>query len=87
MSDRWAPIQGSGDHARRYQAAKTPYGYVPWDVAKRAYDQYARQYGNDQSFETLNSRGGFDWDELNWLLGDERTLGPLKAAPVTAART
>ncbi len=74
---KWAPIMGRQEYGSHGPAASTSYGYVPWDVAKRAHDQYAAE-GYKQPFQKLNSRGGFCWDELNWLLGDERTLGPLR---------
>ncbi len=87
MTKQWAPIQGNGIPHGQFWPSSTPYGYVPWEVAKRAHDQYTAE-GHDQSFQRLNERGGFYWDELNWLLGDERTLGafrhPLLAA--TGAR-
>ena len=41
---------------------------IPWSVAERAYLEYGRKYGIDQSLEQLAKRGGFSMEELNDLL-------------------
>lgn len=38
---------------------------VPWHVAERAYEEYARRYGRSQSLEQLAQRGGFGLGELD----------------------
>ena len=40
---------------------------VPWGVAERAYQEYARRYGRSQSLERLAERGGFSEGELDAL--------------------
>jgi hypothetical protein len=41
---------------------------IPWSLAEKAYLEYMRKYGIDQSLEQLAKRGGFGLDELNNLL-------------------
>lgn len=41
---------------------------IPWDVAERAYAEYARRYGRAQSIERLAERGGLSVGELDDLL-------------------
>lgn len=38
---------------------------VPWHVAERVYEEYARRYGRSQSLEQLAQRGGFGAEELD----------------------
>lgn len=38
---------------------------VPWSVAEKAYSVYSKRYGNDQSLERLNERGGFSLGEMD----------------------
>lgn len=71
--EQWFPIQG--DHGSEQDAEgkitrnwERPAGRVPWAVAARAYEVYAKKYGRDQSLERLAARGGFGWAELTWLL-------------------
>lgn len=47
------------DHLLRYFPAK-----IPWELAERAYESYARKHGRGQSLERLNERGGFSFSEL-----------------------
>ena len=46
-------------------------GAIPEWLARVAYDEYARRYGRDQSFERLHQRGGFGPEELLMLLRKE----------------
>lgn len=39
-------------------------------IARLAYEEYERQYGNSQSFERLHQRGGFSVGEVITLLAD-----------------
>jgi hypothetical protein len=50
-------------------SSKVPPGprSIPWSVAEKAYDIYARKYGRDQSLEKLAERGGFYPGELDEL--------------------
>jgi hypothetical protein len=50
---------------------------IPEPVARLAYEQYAYEYGTDQSFERLHERGGFGTGEALALLADliERERG------------
>ena len=39
---------------------------IPWRVAEKAYQEYSRLYGTDQSLERLAERGGFgEWEMDN----------------------
>lgn len=38
---------------------------IPWSLAERAYVDYSRRYGTDQSLERLAQRGGFGLKELD----------------------
>lgn len=38
---------------------------IPWAVAEKAYEEYARRYGREQSLERLAERGGFDVWEMD----------------------
>ncbi len=65
---------------------------VPEPIARMAYDEYARHYGTDQSFEHLHERGGFGTIELMHLLCERivfleaRTKGAAHAAAKDLAR-
>ena len=41
---------------------------IPWEIAEEAYGAYCREVGNNQSLERIAQRGGFYWDEMDWLL-------------------
>lgn len=41
---------------------------IPEWLAKIAYRVYAEKYGNSQSYERLEERGGFGKDEVLWLI-------------------
>jgi hypothetical protein len=41
---------------------------IPWEIAERAYAEYAKRYGTSQSLERLAERGGFDVGEMDMLL-------------------
>lgn len=43
---------------------------IPIEIAEEAYLEYAAQFGNDQSLERLNHRGGFSALEIVLLLFD-----------------
>jgi hypothetical protein len=45
MSNKRFPIQRAGT--------------VPWEAAEKAYEEYAKRHGSDQSLECLAQRGGF----------------------------
>lgn len=38
---------------------------IPWIIAEKAYSDYARRYGRDQSLERLAERHGFSWAEMD----------------------
>ena len=38
---------------------------IPWSLAERAYVDYSRRYGTNQSLERLAQRGGFGPTELD----------------------
>jgi len=38
---------------------------IPWALAERAYADYSRRYGTDQSLERLAQRGGFGPKEMD----------------------
>lgn len=73
---RWFPIQfRHSPHGVRLR--------VPWRIAVKAYEVYARHHGSDQSCERMAERGGFDLEELIFLLAGEEpgtvTDGPLQS--------
>ena len=47
------------------------YGLITWEEYLEAYAEYAKRYGNEQSAERLEERGGFGYKELIQLLGHE----------------
>lgn len=55
---RWFPIQNVG--------------LIPWALAERAYVDYARRHGTEQSLERLAERGGFGLAELGLHLSAPR---------------
>ena len=55
----------SGDRVRAQPERLTG---VPVEIAREAYEEYAAQFGRDQSFERLHERGGFGTTELIYLL-------------------
>lgn len=44
--------------------ARHPQQFVPWGVARRAYQTYSRLFGNGQTLERLAERAGFGEREL-----------------------
>lgn len=44
-------------------------GTISWDEHERAWAEYAKRYGREQSAERINQRGGFCYAELCELLG------------------
>jgi hypothetical protein len=59
---------------------------IPWPVAQRAYEAYAKLYGTSQSLERLADRGGFHPDELDRLLPGWRTQADAADTEVTRLR-
>ena len=51
---------------RTFQLASTG-RFVPWSVAERIYEAYAKKYGTSQSLERLAERGGFYPEEADAL--------------------
>ena len=47
-------------------------GSIPWAVAKAAYAEYVKRYGNRQSLQRIAERGGFSIKEMDDLLPDWR---------------
>lgn len=43
---------------------------IPEPIARLAYEEYAYQFGTQQSFERLHERGGFGYAEVIALLAD-----------------
>jgi hypothetical protein len=66
--DCWYP-PGRCEHGpgSRYHQA----GTVAWAEHLRAYDDYAKRYGRDQSAERLAERGGFGYAEMVMHLGHD----------------
>lgn len=52
------------------------YGLIPWHVAERAYEVYARKFGRQQSLERLAERGGFGVEEMDLFAPGWRTPPP-----------
>ena len=54
---------------KKFPVRKKPYGgatiYIPWEVAEKAYAEYASRFGNSQSLERLAERGGFCVEEMD----------------------
>lgn len=68
MSDeRRAPVQGDRSMAKG-QPGREP-GTISWEEHVRAWEEYARRYGRDQSAERIAERGGFGYRELTDQLG------------------
>ncbi len=44
---------------------------IPWWLAEEVYAEYSKRYGNEQSLERLNERGGFGRGEVLTLLRRE----------------
>lgn len=62
-------------HLAEIEARKFPignYGTIPWDVAQRAYEVYAKKYGTRQTLQRIAERGGFGVDEMDMFLPDWR---------------
>ena len=51
---------------------KYPASAIPWWLAEIAYEEYARRYGNLQTLERINERGGFGREELVSLIRREK---------------
>lgn len=56
---------------------------IPWSIAEKAYTIYVHKYGNSQSIERINERGGFDEIELDEFYPDWRKEA-LELAAITA---
>lgn len=41
-----------------------PKSWITWQIAQIAYREYVKQYGDGQTLEDINVRGGFSWSEL-----------------------
>jgi hypothetical protein len=52
---------------RREGNTKPIHRTIPWEIAARAYNQYAAKYGTEQSLERLAERGGFGHCEMDML--------------------
>lgn len=87
LIERMFPIQSDGQvpSPNPPHAATRLAGYVPWAVAEKAYETYARLYGTDQTLERLAERGGFAWSELVWLLQGAQRDTEGQRLPMTAA--
>jgi len=82
IDEKWFPIQGETIGRTRRAS-----GRVPWGVAAKAYESYARRYGASQSLERLAERGGFGWSELAWLLAGAPECAGLAANFAPPAET
>jgi hypothetical protein len=78
MSDdnRPFPIQGGTYRDKETKDYLRPIKHyqlciIPWWLAEEAYEHYSKLYGSSQSLERLAERGGFDREELLWLLRHE----------------
>lgn len=69
--ERLAPVQG--DHRIPRGQPGREYGTIAWEEHVRAWEAYAKRYGNDQSAERLAERGGYGYRELIMFLGHEPT--------------
>lgn len=49
---------------------------IPWFVAEKAYKEYSRQFGTDQSLERIAERGGFSEKELDRFYPEWRSECP-----------
>ena len=64
MDDRPFPMQLPRDHEGLPRS-------IPWWIADRAYREYSRRFGTEQTLERLAERGGFGWVELGWFLAED----------------
>lgn len=48
-------------------------GTIAWAEHLRAWEDYARRFGNSQDARRIHDRGGFSFDELTTHLGHEPT--------------
>lgn len=64
---RRAPVQAEYGQERRAP------GTVAWAEHLEAYEEYAAQFGTNQSAERLAARGGFGYREITTFLGHEPT--------------
>lgn len=58
-------------------------GRVPWWAAERAYQNYARRYGREQTLERLAQRGGFGVAEFAVLFYDKPVHVHARGGPIT----
>lgn len=57
MSKRFPLMPGvSGDHGPSSCA---------WEIAEKAYANYVKRFGSQQSLERIAQRGGFSWLEMD----------------------
>jgi len=68
---RRAPVQGNR-RIKRGEPGHEP-GTVTWEDHERAWHNYAKRYGRDQSAERISERGGFGYLELTDHLGHAPT--------------
>lgn len=59
---------------------RRPSGSISWEEHEQAWRAYAKLYGEIQSAERINDRGGFGYEELTGLLGHPpKTWRPSRA--------
>jgi len=66
--DKYIKEYGNQFEQKRFPIIGCSKKTIPWSIAEKAYKEYVRKYGTDQSLERLAERGGFGEDELNGLL-------------------
>lgn len=59
------PIQGQRGRTRDQDEKPCT---IPWWLAEKAYEEYSKQYGTQQSLQRLADRAGFGRYELTQLL-------------------
>lgn len=64
MSEQRAPVQGG----RMMGRIKAPAGTIEWSEHEKAWTEYAKHFGTDQSAKRIAERGGFSLFELCCLL-------------------
>jgi len=50
-----------------------PPGLIDWEEHEKAWEEYSKRFGNDQSAVRIAERGGFSYNELRELLGRHPT--------------
>lgn len=71
---RTAPVQAW--HVTGEKLVRVPAGRIPWDVHVQAWTEYSRRFGQEQSAETIASRGGFGYREVQTFLAGYRGWPP-----------